>query len=101
MKSNEVSEWPVDWMEDVCTCPLCKSVHVSKRENGLVDWLSIPPSGCWQLNICGSCGVGYLSPRPNCESIKHAYSHYHTHTSEKDDLVSNYLRLIKDFFSEK
>ncbi|MDX2503411.1 MAG: class I SAM-dependent methyltransferase [Gammaproteobacteria bacterium] len=50
---------------------------------------------------CTDCGIAYLSPRPGREYIKNAYSDYYTHTSDKDDLVHNYLRSIKNYLSEK
>ncbi len=53
------------------------------------------------MKRCADCGVAFLSERPDSEYIKNAYSHYHTHTSDKDDLVHNRLRSIKNYFSER
>jgi len=93
--------WPSDLLEVVDKCPLCSSPNNRILESSFVDWMSDPPTGYWEMMACTDCGAGYLSPRPVRESIKNAYSQYHTHTSEKDDLVRKGLRSIKDYVSKK
>jgi len=96
-----LSGWPKDRLEKVDACPVCGGGDVKRIEEGLIDYMSKPASGLWSMSKCQSCGVAYLDPRPDRESIGEAYLHYYTHTSEKDDLVHRYFRSIRSFLSEK
>ena len=84
---SALKKWPRDRLEKVDACPACGGEDVKRLEEGLLDFMSKPASGPWSINTCQECGVAYLTPRPDRESIGEAYSHYYTHTSEKDDLV--------------
>lgn len=101
-KTTEVQleHWPSDQLEFIESCPVCGNKNSRLLETDLIDWMSIPPTGLWDMCTCLDCGVAFLSPRPVSESITAAYSNYYTHSSEKDDLVHNRLRSIKDYFSE-
>ena len=93
--------WPNEQLETVSCCPVCASKNNRVLESDLIDQMVDPPTGLWEMRVCGDCGVAYLSPRPGSEFINAAYNHYHTHTSDKDDVVHSLLRLIKEFFSQK
>lgn len=101
MPDKLLHHWPTEQLETVQDCPVCGSQHNSVLDSNLIDWLSDPPTGLWKLERCFECGIAYLSPRPDSHSIKQAYSHYYTHTSDKDNLVHNSLRSIKNYFAEK
>jgi len=101
MLDKSLSHWPVESLEVIRNCPVCRSQHYSVLESGLEDLMSNPPTGLWKLKRCSDCGTAYLSPRPDSCSIKKAYRHYYTHTSAKDDLVHTSLRLIKNYFGQK
>jgi len=101
MCDNPIQHWSKDLLESVGSCPVCSSPNNSILESDLVDWFSDPPTGLWKMASCDDCGVAYLTPRPDCHSIKNAYSQYYTHTSDKDDLIHNYLRSIKNHLSGK
>lgn len=96
-----VKHWPDDQLESVDRCPVCGGFNNRLLEPDLVDWSSNPPTGFWEMRSCVDCGIAYLSPRPDINSIKNAYCHYYTHTSDKDDLIHTGLRAIKDYFAEK
>jgi 2-polyprenyl-3-methyl-5-hydroxy-6-metoxy-1,4-benzoquinol methylase len=101
MSNKPLMPWPSDRLEVVDKCPLCTSPNKRILESSLVDWMSDPPTGFWEMMVCTDCGAAYLTPRPVLESIKDAYSKYHTHTSEKDDLVHTRLRSIKDYIAKR
>ena len=96
MSSNRLQQWPADQLEALNSCPVCGGEKQSPLASGLIDWMSKPPTGLWHMITCGDCAVAYLSPRPVSESIADAYSHYYTHTSDKDDLVDSRLRRVKE-----
>lgn len=97
---GQIEPWPSEQLENVELCPLCSGTKSNVLDSDLVDWMSAPPTGLWRMNACSDCGIAFLSPRPVSESIAAAYSHYYTHSSDKDDLVHNRLRSIKDYFSD-
>jgi len=101
MNEKRFQHWPANKLEDVKYCPVCGSENHNSLESGLVDWMSDPPTGFWKMITCSDCGVAFLSPRPVESSIADAYRNYYTHTSNKDDLVNNRLRRVKDYCSEK
>lgn len=101
METNTVSAWPIEWTEEVAVCPVCSSGSVSKRDEKLIDWFSVPPSGNWQFSICSQCGSGYLSKRPKCNYIQHAYKNYYTHDTKKDGLYGGCLRVVQKFLYER
>ena len=101
MDDQKVQAWAKEKLEVVNKCPICKSTNKSELQNDLVDWFACPPTGPWKMSRCSDCSVAYLASRPTEASIKDAYSHYYTHTHEKDDLVNTSLRSVKDSISEK
>lgn len=96
-----LKKWPEDSLEKIDACPVCGGEDVERLEEGLIDFMSEPASGPWSINACQACGVAYLTPRPDRESIGEAYRHYYTHTSEKDDLVHSCSRSVMNLLSEK
>jgi SAM-dependent methyltransferase len=58
---------PIVW-EDVA-CPLCEL----RREEVLLETTGEPDNTPYRLVRCGSCGLGYLNPRPAVESIGRFY----------------------------
>ena len=101
MSTNSFQQWPAEQLESVDSCPVCGSTKRKNLESGLVDWMSNPSTGPWEMKNCLQCRVAFLSPRPLPESISFAYAHYYTHTSAKDDLVDSRLRQFRNFFAEK
>jgi len=101
MCDKSFQSWPNDQLESVNNCPICGNNNNRILESGLIDCMSDPSTGFWNMTACVNCGVAFLSPRPSSEFISDAYHHYYTHTAEKDDLVHNGLRTIKNYFSEK
>ena len=97
MINDEVESWPSEWCEEVNECPVCSSECVAGNEDRLIDWLTMPPSGYWKMNICANCGVGYLSRRLKQAYIIKAYALYHTHTSRAGDTVGRRLGKIQEF----
>jgi len=93
--------WPTDRLEAVDACPACGCRENKMLESALVDLLSEPMTGFWIMRLCEGCGIAYLSPRPDRNSIADAYRHYYTHSSDKDDLVYSKLRSLKDYLSGK
>lgn len=100
MSDASLQHWPQDQLEAVGRCPVCSSEDIRNLESGLIDRMVAPATGAWNICICSDCGIAFLSPRPDSESIGAAYRHYYTHTSDKDDLVSGRLRAIKNYFAE-
>jgi 2-polyprenyl-3-methyl-5-hydroxy-6-metoxy-1,4-benzoquinol methylase len=96
-----LKKWPEDSLEKVDACPVCGGEDAKRLEEGLLDFMSEPANGPWSINACQVCGVAYLTPRPDRESIGEAYRHYYTHTLKKDDLVHSCFRSIRSFLAEK
>ena len=101
MCDKPLQTWPSEQLEVLEKCPACGSYNKRTLESELIDWLPDSPTGLWKMMSCTDCGIAYLSPRPDRESIKNAYINYYTHTSDKDDLVHNYPRSIKNYVSKK
>jgi SAM-dependent methyltransferase len=75
------TEWPIDGLENVDTCPVCDSPTRRKLHEGLTDNTFFVAAGEWSLWRCSSCRSAYLNPRPNEQTIGLAYSYYYTHSS--------------------
>ena len=101
MSDEALQHWPGNHLEEVELCPVCGGPKYKVLESGLADLMSNPVTGPWALKSCVECGVAYLSPRPDCDSIGDAYRHYYTHSSDKDDLVPGMVRTLKDYISGK
>lgn len=71
-------DWPADGLEHLGHCPVCGSHERTLLYKDLTDRLFGAP-GRWTMYLCGSCGSGYLDPRPNRETIGLAYANYETH----------------------
>lgn len=71
--------WPREQLETLGSCPICAASERSRLYGELVDNSFFCAPGRWTLWQCNSCGVSYLDPRPNPDSIGLAYTHYYTH----------------------
>jgi 2-polyprenyl-3-methyl-5-hydroxy-6-metoxy-1,4-benzoquinol methylase len=76
-----VNAWPENGTEPVRACPVCGSEAREMVHRGLQDKIFRCAPGNWDLYRCGTCGTGYLDPRPNRATIALAYSRYCTHQS--------------------
>lgn len=74
------SEWRVDELQAVGTCPACGAAPGEYRYQQLHDHLESVP-GEWSLRDCLSCGSLFLDPRPTPHAIGKAYTSYYTHRS--------------------
>lgn len=101
MYHEDLQPWSSEQLEELDACPVCDCQNSKLLESSLVDLMSKPATGPWSIRECLGCGVAYLSPRPDIDSISDAYSHYYTHTSDKDDLVHGVIRSLKDHIAEK
>jgi 2-polyprenyl-3-methyl-5-hydroxy-6-metoxy-1,4-benzoquinol methylase len=73
--------WPAEELETADACPVCGAAARSILHADLVDDTFAVAPGTWAMWRCAGCSSGYLSPRPNTESIHRAYSSYYTHTA--------------------
>jgi 2-polyprenyl-3-methyl-5-hydroxy-6-metoxy-1,4-benzoquinol methylase len=73
----------LDGLEYLSKCPVCAEKKRSELHQGLSDITFHSAAGKWTMFKCSSCGVSYLDPRPNSNSIGLAYKSYYTHGSEK------------------
>ncbi len=92
------SEWPVDGIERATACPVCGSNKRTILHDGLTDHIFFCAPGNWTLRLCGSCGCGYLDPRPSPATIHLAYRSYYTHeltVREKAEGLSPVRRLMR------
>jgi 2-polyprenyl-3-methyl-5-hydroxy-6-metoxy-1,4-benzoquinol methylase/rRNA maturation protein Nop10 len=76
---EQIDGWSSSELELVDSCPVCGSDDRNVLHRDLEDGLYSVP-GRWVLHECGGCGSGYLSPRPNRNSIGRAYEKYYTHS---------------------
>ncbi len=72
-------DWPEEDLEHLDRCPVCGVVERSLLYDNLRDKIFFSAPGVWKMWRCGSCGVGYLDPRPTVKSIGRAYANYYTH----------------------
>lgn len=75
---EEYAEWPIDSLEPVSNCPVCRSGSRELLHKNLRDQIYGAP-GEWNMYRCKSCASAYLDPRPTPESIDLAYQQYFTH----------------------
>nr|BAL55764.1 methyltransferase type 11 [uncultured Gammaproteobacteria bacterium] len=73
----EQNFWNESELERLNRCPICES---NERDYAypVDDWHSGTP-GTWDYYRCRGCGVFYLDPRPNRETIGRLYESYFTH----------------------
>lgn len=72
-------EWPIQDLEPLGECPVCGGKDRRLMHDRLSDRVFFCAVGEWRMYCCGSCGCGYLDPRPTIESIGLAYQRYITH----------------------
>ncbi len=77
-ESTLPSQWPGALQRLDC-CPVCTGTHRELELNQLSDVTFGVAPGVWTLWRCGDCGVFYLDPRPDEDSIQLAYADYYTH----------------------
>ncbi len=73
------SEWPLDGIESVPTCPICGSPSRDLAHHGLTDRIFRCAPGAWHMYRCRNCQSGYLDPRPTAGKVGLAYQRYFTH----------------------
>ena len=76
---SRLGDWPKDACEVLDLCPVCSSRVRAILHDDLEDYAFQCAPGKWVMYQCGSCGVAYLNPRPNQETISLAYKQYYTH----------------------
>lgn len=79
--------WPPNDLETVRACPVCGGIDSATLHDGLTDRVFGAAPGAWSLKRCGTCGSGYLDPRPTRASISKAYDGYYTHSTSDHPLV--------------
>lgn len=82
---QERLDWPIDELEYLNECPVCRSENRALLYPELADRLFNTP-GSWTIYRCNSCGCGYIDPRPDRRSIKRAYLNYPTHQLEHREI---------------
>jgi 2-polyprenyl-3-methyl-5-hydroxy-6-metoxy-1,4-benzoquinol methylase len=88
-------QWPSASLEAVPNCPVCGSASRIELHRDLADDTFFTAPGTWCLQQCGSCGSGYLDPRPTRESIPDAYASYYTHSEHAGSQGSRLKHLCK------
>jgi len=76
---NPLNEWPKNGLEFLKACPVCNQSSNKILYNNLRDRIFFCAPGSWTMFQCTRCGVAYLNPRPNQETIGLAYKNYYTH----------------------
>lgn len=91
-----IREWPVEDLERVSRCPVCRGADRELLHVGLTDRVFCIADGKWTMFQCSTCASGYLDPRPTATSIGRAYAGYYTHDAEVRPLVrrKGYVRSI-------
>ena len=82
-KSLADTPWPIQGLEAVELCPLCKSRRRRLLHEDLSDRTFFCAPGRWKMFDCDNCGSGYLDPRPSSETIGLAYTEYYTHGTQE------------------
>lgn len=95
MTTNSDSNWPLNKLEKIEKCPVCKSHERKKIYNHIEDRLYNSP-GFWNLYKCKKCRCLYLNPRPILDSIHLAYQNYYTHNeSQKSSPLYGLIDVIR------
>lgn len=79
--SVDAGEWLAADLERVSACPVCGGAAGEMLHRELIDGVFRCAPGKWTLWRCGSCGAGWLDPRPTPGSVGRAYATYYTHGS--------------------
>jgi 2-polyprenyl-3-methyl-5-hydroxy-6-metoxy-1,4-benzoquinol methylase len=93
-------EWPSTDLEQVESCPVCRSERRDILHRGLRDQIFFCAPGTWELYRCLDCDSAYLNPRPTAASIGRAYSSYFTHSGqwrEPAEELPPLRRLLRSF----
>lgn len=69
--------WDEAELERLEHCPIC-TAKARRHVCTVDDWHAGTP-GTWDYYCCAQCGVFYLDPRPNRQSIGRLYESYFTH----------------------
>jgi 2-polyprenyl-3-methyl-5-hydroxy-6-metoxy-1,4-benzoquinol methylase len=91
-----IKPWPVEDLESVKQCPVCRSAERIILYRGLTDGVYQIADGEWNMYRCTACESGYLDPRPAPSSISRAYSGYSAHSAQYHPIVrrKGYLRAL-------
>jgi 2-polyprenyl-3-methyl-5-hydroxy-6-metoxy-1,4-benzoquinol methylase len=88
--------WPETELENVDSCPYCKSTERSIAYKDVQDWSFYGASGKWSYWNCLSCEALYLNPRPKEASIGKAYATYYTHSAGGTSLRQSIKTRLKN-----
>jgi 2-polyprenyl-3-methyl-5-hydroxy-6-metoxy-1,4-benzoquinol methylase len=75
-----VNTWPPKDLEIIDSCPVCFSSNKSLLFQELKDKIFFTAQGSWKMWQCEECLSGFISPRPDRNSIHLAYAEYYTHS---------------------
>jgi len=93
LKAKKSSQyyWPKEALETLGVCPICSSARRELLYDELEDYAFECAPGKWTMYHCESCGVAYLDPRPDQETIGLAYKKYYTHqaTDSNNSQIQN------------
>lgn len=93
--------WSKGRTENLRSCPVCHSRKRPKESFTRGDDLAVTPD-TWTMLRCADCNSLYLNPRPDAQSLVHAYSDYYTHYAQQNEhfskgmltsLVNGYLNI--------
>jgi 2-polyprenyl-3-methyl-5-hydroxy-6-metoxy-1,4-benzoquinol methylase len=87
--------WPVDELEPVPACPVCRSAARVLLQQDLVDNAFFVAPGRWTLYRCTQCNSAYLDPCPTAASIGNAYGVYYTHSADGPRTTSNKPGIVR------
>jgi 2-polyprenyl-3-methyl-5-hydroxy-6-metoxy-1,4-benzoquinol methylase len=73
---------PVEWTEQVDSCPVCGSRKRELVAEGMRDINYDAVAGTWRFQRCSNCRSIYMDPRIDSEHIAKAYANYETHHVE-------------------
>jgi 2-polyprenyl-3-methyl-5-hydroxy-6-metoxy-1,4-benzoquinol methylase len=85
--------WPMDDLESVVCCPVCKSFRRTLKHEDVQDWTFGSAPGLWVYWACNDCTSLYLHPRPTALTIGRAYKSYYTHQAVPADIGLHGLKL--------
>ncbi len=96
LESSQPENWPIDGLEKVQHCPVCKGSQRKLLYGELTDRLFGAP-GQWTMYQCLECESGYLDPRPTKETIGLAYQNYFTHELRRQGNLPLFRTILRNF----
>lgn len=87
MNIDPQNHWSRGLLEPVARCPACGSDKRAAAFTRHDNDASMPD--LWRMVQCVDCRSIWLDPRPDAQSLPHAYDDYYTHSTETDDVPQN------------